>query len=319
MRRPLPALALATVLAVSLGGCVTQPTPAPSPSASAQPVDSPAPSTAPTTLEELATALAAEGLVDGALLSMVDASSTTDESLYLGLSWTDAIPPAEQLDILGQVQQRIDLIVDDRPLTTRIVLETVRPDGQSASVEATLDPGRDALAELLEIVQTTPCDEALVIRADDYWFDDEVDGELVELDQTLARLSCTVDGDGVDLASAYDEITAIQVESPIVDRTEWTANTGTDAFELDLRAQPVEGRQQLFVDLMTIAIAAGAEDLRIEDYGDRVDIGGVADAAFLPTCQTLYDTMVAAGVERRTIAFSTPSNASAFDVCFLQP
>ena len=307
------ATAVAVVVAAALlVGCTSTADPDPSTSA-------PATDASPATLEELATALIDEGLVDDARLEISDPPSDDPESLHLDLRWETLPARGEQLAALAEVQARIDDVLDERPDVTRIVLSGGLPGGGGAVVDVEVDPGRDTLGELLDVVMTTECSEATGFLLDEVLSDGGGTQALV------VQLDCAVEGDdAVDLAVQYDAITAIAPTSPVVGETHWAVRLegGGNGIHprLQLEAPPVDGRQQLLVDLMTTAVDAGGEALGISDYGFRLDVHGLLPAGSETTCQTLDDRMVAAGVERRTVSFDVvgaPEDA-AVNLCFLQ-
>ncbi|MFM2475424.1 hypothetical protein, partial [Burkholderia cenocepacia] len=209
-------------------------------------------------------ALVDEGLVDGALLEVPDPMLGEPESTYLGLQWESLPTTGEQLAVLAEVQERVDAVLSPRPSVTRIVLSGQRADGRAASVDVAVDPGRDVLAELLEITATSDCGEATG------WMQDEVDSDGRPIERLLVELGCEVEAaDAVELAGHYDAVTAIAPTSPLVGDVHWVVTAeGAPGIHprMDLEAPPAEGRQALFVDLMTIAVAAGAEALGIQDY-----------------------------------------------------
>lgn len=309
--RPLlPVAALAVTVMVA--GCTSPADTDPSPTASA----------GATTLDEVAEAVVAEGLVLDAALEVV----TTDEGsqrLSVVLGGLDESTPAELAAVLDDVRARADAVLDEAPSTTHVELSTTRDDGRLAAVDLEVDLGRDVLIELLTIATQTPCDGVRTSAYERYGYADGSD-ESVTFAMTLATLECSVDASSaVEVASAYDEITAIAPTSTLIDDTRWRVEAldpDVDAAELRIDVGPVDGRQQLFVELMTITQDGGVERPTIEDYGDRVDVSGFADAEQATACDALWQRLAAVpDLTTRTVAVTdlatTQDHAS---LCFLQ-
>ncbi|WP_344339409.1 hypothetical protein [Agrococcus versicolor] len=302
---------------VALAGCTTSTPPDPSPSAAA-----------PTTLDELATALVDDGVVRSASLTIREASAVEPETLSILVQGLEESTPEEMVAMLAEVQEGIDGVLDDRPARTQIQLSTLRADERYASVDMQLDLGRDVLLELLVIATGTACADVATSTVEEFAYVDG-DDELAGVSANVATLRCAVEADdAVALAATYDEITAIAPTSSVIARTRWRieplavapGSPQGDAAELRLDAGPIDGRQQLLVDLMTLAEDAGAEQAYVEDFGDRVDVGGRLPLDQAPVCDVLLERLRAVpDLDIRTVAFDDSAVPDEyFDVCFLQ-
>ncbi|WP_156954148.1 hypothetical protein [Brachybacterium phenoliresistens] len=288
-RSVVPAVA---VLVLLLAGCSVEPEPPmPTPSSPrATPSATSAATEEPRTLEELADAVESEGLVDTATLSVVSGSPG---ALQVHLVWDEVPGPDEQLAAYQEVDDRIDEILDDRPETTQIFLGAAPDSGRSRGVATSYDPGPELLLSLLGTTGGSPCSAAELDRRD---LGDDPSAEVT--------FDCTVQADDlVGLVSSYDEITAIGVEGDDVEvRWEVTVEgwTSTDA-QLRVDAGPVEGRQELLVELATMATEGGADQVSLVDSGDGLSVHGYVDAFRSPLCEAMLEQITAAGVGDATV------------------
>ncbi|MFB2585817.1 hypothetical protein [Herbiconiux liukaitaii] len=277
------ALPAALALALLLAGC-TGATPASDPDATA--TQTPTAAAEPKTLVELADAVRAEGLVDSATFSEITGDPG---SLSIQLYWTDPPRPAEQLDVLTEIDGRIDDVLADRPEVTQISMTTARLDGTIVGIGAAYDPGAEVLLEMLETVSYSPCSFASLDTRD-----------VGEGPRAIVTLTCKVEAtDAVGLASAYDDVTDYRIDAAGIDGTRWDVSlAGRSAADGDMRleAGPIEGRQQLFTDAMTLAVEGGADQLTLIDDGEGITIVGFADAAQAGLCTVMRERLLAAGV-----------------------
>lgn len=278
----LPLVAAVTVLLVGCSSAPRPPVPSPTPTVAAE----------PTTLEELGKAVVAEGLVDMANLYLIGGTSG---SLAVQLFWTGEVDPGDQLDAFTEVSTRVDDVLEKRPEVTQVAFSALRGDGENAVVGATYDPGADVLLELLKTVADTACSTATLDNQD-----------RGEGPRATVELGCKVAAsDAAGLAAGYDEITAIHPDVEGIEVTRWkvslTDRPTTDA-DLRLDVGPIEGRQQLFVELMSMAVAGGADQLTLIDTGSAVSVIGFADASQAGLCATMVDRIYAAGVERASVS-----------------
>lgn len=313
MRFPRPLLpAAAVAVAAMVAGCTSPADPDPSPSASAE----------ATTLEEVAEAVVAEGLVHRATLEVVTTIEGS-QRLSVVLGGLDESTPTELAAVLDDVRARVDAVLADAPSTTHVELSTTRDDGLVAAVDLEVDLGRDVLVELLTIATETACHGVRTSAYDRYGYA-EGSGESVTFAMTRATLECSVDASSaVEVASAYDEITAIAPTSTLVDDTRWRVEAldpDADAAELLIDVAPVDGRQELYVERMTIAEDGGLERPTIEDSGDRVDVSGFADAAQAAACDALWQRLATEpDLTTRTVAITDLAMAEDHaSLCFLQ-
>lgn len=296
------ALILPAVLAVLLAGCSGTPAP-PTPT----PVPTETTVGEPTTLEELADAVMEEGLVDMALFA------SGSGALRFYLAWEEPPSPDDQLAAFSEVKDRAGALVEVHPETTQFFLGTVPSGGRHGGVSATYDPGTDLLLALLETITDSPC-QAAELNQRDYG-----EGPRAEVD-----LDCRVDADDlVGLASAYDEVTALRLDVDGVDETHWEVSvdgwsTSDALFRLD--AGPIEGRQDLYVDLMTMATDGDADRLQIIDSGDSITVHGFAGAEQSQLCTTMHDLITAAGVEQSGVRMQLPESTPDEDwACYGNP
>ncbi|MGO3886516.1 MAG: hypothetical protein ACTJHU_09490 [Mycetocola sp.] len=301
---PLAVIIAAAVLGLS--GC-SVPDPAVE---SAAPTQTPV-GAEPATLDELATAVIAEGLVDSASL-YTDGGSATVLTIQLG--WDDQPNAQEQLAALEEITDRVDDLPADRPADTKIVLTTVRSDGDLAAVQTGYDPGVATLGRMVEIVSTPLCTTATLERRD------TGDGEG---ERSILDLRCVVDAtDPVGLAGAYDEVTALGTTIDGVDATTWQvslAGRSTSDALLRLDAGPFPGRQDLLISTMKAATEANADRLTVIDTGTSVAISGFADESASTLCQNLVDEVTADGVERASAIMQLRDADPADWACYIRP
>lgn len=277
---------LVVVLSVALlSGCVASSAPSPAPAVS------PSATAEPTTLEGLARAVASEGLVQSAALNLLGGSPG---ALQIQLFWDEPPSPAEQLDALASIDARIDTVLPDRPEATQIILASTRDDGTVTGVTTAYDPGEEVLLEMLEIASGPTCSFAALTRED-----------LGDGARQVVDLDCSVEAaDAAGLAAGYDEITSNRMAAAGFE-TRWDASiTGrsTDDALMRLDVGPIDGRQQLLVDVMTLAAADGADRLTVVDGGAGITIVGFATAEQSGLCSTMRDQLVAAGVAQSSVS-----------------
>lgn len=282
---------LAAVLSVALlSGCVASTPPVSTPTLST-PTLSPTATAEPATLDELASAVAAEGLVRSATFNLIGGSP---RALQIQLFWDEPPSPAEQLDAFASVDARVDEVLPNRPEVTQILLGATRADGTPTGVTTAYDPGHEALLEMLEITSGPTCSFAAIT------LENLVDGELQVVDVT-----CSVNAaDAAGLAAGYDEITANRMTTAGFE-THWDATmTGRSSTDGSMRldAGPIDGRRQVLVDVMNLATAEGADRLTVIDVGAGITIIGFAAAEQVQLCTTMLDRLAAAGVEYSSVS-----------------
>lgn len=276
------------------------------------PTTTPTPTVAaePTNLEELAQAVMAEGLVDIAAFAEL---AGTPDALSLSLMWNELPAPDDQLAALSEVEARIDDLLEFRPEMTQIGLLSLAEGTKFAGITTAYDPGDEVLLAMLEATADAPCTGAALDRLD------RGDGP-----RAHAEFECSVEADDiVGLASAYDDVTAVGVDIDGVDDIRWNVSLAgrptTDAL-LRLQARPSEGRQELFVDMATMAADGDADEITIIDSGSSITVSGFADAEQSELCGTMYDHILASGVERARVTMQLHESTSDEDwACWAPP
>jgi hypothetical protein len=294
---------LVAVLSVALlSGCVASPAPSPTLTLSSSGT------AAPATLEELAKAVASEGLVESAALNLIGGSPG---ALQIQLFWDEPPSPAEQLDALARVDARIDTVLPDRPETTQISLAATPDDGTVTGVTTAYDPGEEVLLEMLEIASGPTCGFAALTRED-----------LGDGPKQVVDLKCSVEAvDAAGLAAGYDEITANRIEAAGFE-THWDATiTGRPSTDASMRLDVgrIEGRQQLFVDVMSIATAGGADRLTVIDGVTGITIVGFATAEQAQLCATMREQLVAAGLVDSSVSLQLRDTTPEAWACRVTP
>jgi hypothetical protein len=286
--RVIPPVALAAAAALLLAGCTGATPQASTPTPTATATEA----AAPETLEELAAAVVEEGLVDTAAFTEITGDPG---ALAVQLSWTGSPRPTQQLDALAEIDARITDVFPDRPEVTQLILHTTHDDDSVSGIQTAYDPGAVVVLAMLETVTGSLCDTATLDTRD-----------VGEGPRAIVNLRCKVDApDAVGLAAAYDELTGIRVEAPGVDGTRWEASLTdrpTTDGDLRLEAGPIEGRQQLLVEIATLAVDGGADRLTFIDGGEGITVVGFADAAQADLCTAMNDRLLAGGVPYSSVS-----------------
>ncbi|GGF44296.1 hypothetical protein GCM10010922_19860 [Microbacterium sorbitolivorans] len=283
----IPIVAL-TLLAA---GCTSETAPDPAPTA--EPTETPL--SDPTTLAELQTYVQDTGIADTGIIAMTPGSAT---GVDVQLMWDELPSPDEQLAALSAVEGEAAGIVDDAELNA-IALGSIAGASVFAGIITDENPGPEVLRAMVDTTADSPCATATLSH--------ETYGDAPEARVTL---DCRVEAaDLIELAESYDAVTATRFDVDGVDNTVWEVSvdgwTTSDAF-LRLDMGPIEGRQDLLVDLATMAEEHGVTRIQVTDGVTGFGLHGTADAAQSELCAAMRDRIMADGMAHAGVYLQLP-------------
>jgi len=272
-------------------GCTSEAAPDPAPTA--EPTETPL--SDPTTLPELQTYVQDAGIADTAIIAMTPGSAT---GVDVQLMW-DVLPsPDEQLAALSEVEGEAAGIVEDAEPNV-IVLGTSAGGSSFAGIITDENPGAEVLRAMVETTVDSPCATAT--------FSHQSYGDEPEARVTLR---CAVEAeDLIELAESYDAVTATRFDVHGVENTVWEVSVDgwstSDAF-LNLSIGPVEGRQELLVDLATMAEEGGVTRMQVTDGVTGFGFHGIAGADQSDLCAAMRDRIMADDVAHASVYLQLP-------------
>lgn len=276
------------------------------------PTTTPTPTVAaePTNLEELAQAVMAEGLVDIAAFAEL---AGTPDALSLSLMWNELPAPDDQLAALSEVEARIDDLLEFRPEMTQIGLLSLAEGTKFAGITTAYDPGDEVLLALLEATADAPCTGQRSI----VW--------IVETGLGLTP-SSSVRSRLTTLSVWLLHMTTSPLSASI--STVSTTSGGTSPLQVGRppmlccgckpgRARGVRNSSSTWRRWPQTAML---DEITIIDSGSSITVSGFADAEQSELCGTMYDHILASGVERARVTMQLHESTSDEDwACWAPP